>query len=453
MNLTLFNLLRGVGASQSEGGGPSSGLLLSFDSGTTSDPDYITTSFSDLYEGGFFLSNATAGTSQLEYGGRHRICKGSVQGRMFCTGEDSGTGGTYHYGEFAIPTLSPSTNPNDWNIGSNTQAFRNLDVDFTHPHADPTIPGLYYNAATDDLFIGLANFYTSSAGQYNMCRVAGASDLSTADFYGAFQLAGGTLAGGYASEIPAEYQAGLGGTHIFGGLCGGQIISRLNNGVAAYVVDIADLAAATATTDTPASNPAMRFPHGDATMMSTTVGAWNDGISKMGNDWVNGDLDYTTDPSRSATNYTDHSDVWNHLSQLAAAFFIPGTRTFMAIGYTGGILSNIRYGDVDDTGEYRSGFFPYDHDDIRNEYWLFDVDDLLAAIDDPVTNPPHRIRPYQQGEVTGLPIITWNREITGAYYDTATNQLVLSIQRGGSARFGINRPGFIVLNFTSVLPA
>lgn len=454
MNLNLFNIMRGVGAVASGGGG-ASGLLLSFDNSTSGNSDYITTSFADLYAGGFVLNPGTYGVSSLTYAGRTRIAKGSQQGRIFTTGADSGASGNYRYGEFTIPTLVTGTDTTLFNVGANTQPFRSISADFTVPHANPVITGFYYNSATDDLLIGATNYYGTTAGttDYNMMRVAGASDLSTASHYGMFQMAGQELSGGYGCAIPAEYQTDLGGTHIFGGLCGGQIVTRLNNGVAAFVADISDLTSATATTDTPATTPAMHFPYGNDSMMSATPGLWNDGIAKMGNAWVNGEADYTSDPSRSATNYTDHSDVWNHLSWVAAAFFIPGTRTLMAIGVTGGLVSNIRYGDYDDTATYRGSYFPYTSTDYANYYWLFDVDDPIAAIADPVTNPPERIRPYQYGVISGLPILAYNREIVGAYYDEVTKQIVYAIQRGGTTKNGVSSPAFGVLDLSGVLPA
>ena len=95
------------------------------------------------------------------------------------------------------------------------------------------------------------------------------------------------------------------------------------------------------------------------------------------------------------------SPLWNFLSKARFGFIAPGTSTFVVLGETGGTRSGIGYKITQDNGNLCGGYCAYDHDDDDNAFWLFDVNDILAADD------VHLPRPYAFGHMVGAVRRRW----------------------------------------------
>jgi hypothetical protein len=285
----------------------------------------------------------------------------------------------------------------------------------------PTTGGLFYDSSSGKLIIGTYVYYDAAATeQRNTVVFRDASNLAGSPVDGVFHVDGEAMDAGFILPIPASYRSAFGGTHFmgFGGFM--NIVSRASAGPSAYVMNLSDLTGLTGTTGHVAATPALVYPYGDGTMLSTDPSTWTGGISGQ---------------------YTSRS--WNHLTSAPAAFVVPGTRTLMYVGQNWTGAGTITYKGTNDVGYTYPGYGPSLHDAYEDYYWLYDLDDLKASIADPTGHPPWHIRPYEEGKFTpdqnpfgG----TYGTLITGACFDSSTGRLYVTVTYGASPRFPDGTP-------------
>ena len=118
-------------------------------------------------------------------------------------------------------------------------------------------------------------------------------------------------------------------------------------------------------------------------------------------------------------------------------FIVPGTRTYAVLGSTGGTSSGIGYKIRQDNDNLCGGYCAYGSDDYSNYYWLFDLDELLAA--ESLSDP----RPYDYGAWQVPFDDGGSHRIIGGAYDPEEGVLYLSL--GNAGQVGTyDRPPLIV---------
>lgn len=213
---------------------------------------------------------------------------------------------------------------------------------------------------------------------------------------------------GWISEIPQERKAALGGTHIMGMSSGNQrsIAFRFSLGPSLYVYD-ADAANSIVGSNPPTNgaaitaNAVMDFPLGE-----------NSGL--------------TPESLLSSAN-----QPWTHESEAYYGFIVPGTDTYMVVGYSAGHAGGLSYGVSPWNGN--QGFYPLQEDDIDNHYWLFRVSDILAA-----TNAGEEVTVYEHGRLTarfeGPKTYNAIRRCRGAVFDSVNNRLILALAQADTSQ-------------------
>ena len=118
------------------------------------------------------------------------------------------------------------------------------------------------------------------------------------------------------------------------------------------------------------------------------------------------------------------SPVWNFLSNGVYGFIAPGTRTFVVVGSSGGIDSGIGYKITQDDGRLCGGYCSYAASDNYSYYWLFDLDEILAA------GSPSEPRPYAYGR-WDVPFGSPGRVVIGGAFDSAGRVLYVALSNAG----------------------
>ena len=148
-------------------------------------------------------------------------------------------------------------------------------------------------------------------------------------------------------------------------------------------------------------------------------------------------VDQRADPDALVQEPGGASALWNSLSEARYAFIAPGTSTYVVVGSTGGVESGIGYKITQDNGNLCGGPCPYRHDDVTNAYWLFDVNEILAA------DSVHLPRPYAYGS-WAVPFDADGRHaIIGGAFDPESATLYLSLANAGQVGT-YDRPPLIV---------
>ena len=195
------------------------------------------------------------------------------------------------------------------------------------------------------------------------------------------------------SDIPTEWQAALGGTHLTGFSAGQQIaiVGRASVGPSAFSFNLADM---------------LSYPAATSTINTTLLFDY--------------DLDDWLGKEAGDVFTTSAGQLWSVQSTAAYGFIIPGTDTYMVIGNDAGFESGIGY-------KIRSnGFDPIDINDVRNTYHLFDVNDMVKVKNGEMAKED--VLPYSWGELT-VPFQDYNsfNALSGAVYDPATGTLYMAL--------------------------
>lgn len=201
---------------------------------------------------------------------------------------------------------------------------------------------------------------------------------------------------GWISPVPQEYQQALRGSHLFGMSQGNarSLNFRGSNGPSlfTYNFDTAD----SITSNSPPANG-----------------------SKLD---LNRFMDfgiYELSPDQNAP-----GSIWTNISEAYYGFIVPGTRTYAVFGYSGGHSSGVSYGDASWLGV--KSYYANDRSDYDSHYWLFDLDEILAA------SSPGAPKPYEHGAIdnqfntNGQPFSApYAGFIRGGSYDTENRILYL----------------------------
>ena len=359
------------------------------------------------YRGAFRLSSDTFGESDVNYA-VGTLAFNPANDSLFIAGHAQRNA----VAEFAIPsTVGTSETVTDLPlVESPLQEFVAFldDAPTGNPDGIDRIDGMY--VADGRLIVNAERWYDAGGTARDTTLVLDADNLD-GPVDGYFELDGGVHAGGYMSDVPAEWRDVLGGPLLTGWAANTSIVSRHSVGPSLFTFDSADLSGDATVDPAIDTNEHMNFPY-------------------AGRRWIT--------PDALEQNTTGASPLWNFLSKARFGFIAPGTSTFVVVGHTGGVESGIGYKITQDNGNLCGGYCAYDADDYSNTYWLFDVNDILAASD------THLPRPYAAG-YWSVPFDDGGQHpIIGGTFDPDTATLYLAL--GNAGQVGTyDRPPLIVV--------
>jgi len=255
------------------------------------------------------------------------------------------------------------------------------------------------------LIVNAETWYDAPAdNSYTSLVVPDSNDLG-GDINGFYRLEGAAQSGGYMAPIPSSYQELFGAPFLTGWSSVYSINSRYSIGPSLWTFDPAELLGSElAAGESVRATPFMNFGFDQAMLGERAV-------------------EY--EPQGTAGPFQPASPLWNVNSKGVYGFIVPGTRTFVVVGSSGGLKDGIGYKAVQDDGNVCGGPCPYAVGDSYNYYWLFDVDEILAARN--VSDP----RPYDFG-VWSLPYDDEGRyKIVGATFDPADGVLYVALGEAG----------------------
>ena len=341
------------------------------------------------YAGAFRLPAQEFGTSNLNYS-EGPIAYNPDSNTIYLVGHAH----QQAIGEFSIPTLAKSDQLSDLNMATNRQAFvQHLDeTGDGNPEKMDRIGGMIYHDG--QLIVNAYEYYDAPADNYlSTMLIADALDLENSPVDGYYSFQGGAgHTSGWISPIPAEWRSALNGTHITGQSSGIPIIGRSSVGPSAFAFNAADIIS----------------------------GLQNIPTTKL--------LDFSLQNPLHADleNKDGSNDIWTHLSRVTYGMIVPGTRTYLTVGYSGGHKSGVCYKCTQDNGNTCGGYCPPEADDLSQYYWLWDMNDLMAVKNG--LKESYEVKPYDYGEFH-TPFENNNQQIGGGTFDEKNQILYLSIQK------------------------
>lgn len=376
-------------------------------SGAPTDPtDLPLLTIDDMsYSGAFALPAATFGESNMNY------AEGPIEyadGTIFVVGHSHQNA----IAQFEVPALVESTSIADLATASAPiQPFVTvLDrASGGNPQGLNRISGMEVHGG--QLIVNAYEYYDAPAdNDQTTLVVSNADDLDGADVTGFANLAGAARSAGWITELPSEWQPTLGGSHVVGHSSGIPIIGRASVGPSAHIVDGDDLLGAVPG-GTIETSRALEFSLAEP---------------------LQSDL----------SNTTGTNDLWTHLSRARFGFVVPGTRTYLTLGSSGGHDSGVGYKITQDDGNLCGGYCSYEAADNSNYYWLWDLDDLLDV--QAGTLAPSEVRPYDAGPLD-IPFQTDGfNPIGGGTFDAATGTLYLTVLRANNEVGRYSNPPIVV---------
>lgn len=238
-----------------------------------------------------------------------------------------------------------------------------------------------------------------------------AAKIDNSSIAGFYSMRGQARAAGWLSQVPTEWQAGLGCTHISGHSSGGPIIGRHSVGPSAFCINL-DNALPISSKRSLKTNELLGF----ALERPLQDDLFNESLQ---------------------------NNLWTHLSQARFGFIVPGTSTYATFGSSGGHNSGVGYKLQRQDGSECGGYCSVDPEDNYNYYWLWDMRDLLAVKQG--RRSASSVGPYESG-IFDVPFQTdpiVNR-IGGASYDEQSGLLYISLLKANNT-LGLNsNPPIIV---------
>jgi hypothetical protein len=236
-------------------------------------------------------------------------------------------------------------------------------------------------------------------------------DLAGAEVDGFYALEGAARAAGWMSPVPVEWQAALGGPMIAGASSGIPIISRTSVGPSAYVFDPGALAAEATSGDRVSAHPLLGYDLGTP---------------------LHDDL----------SNVSGTNDLWTHLSRAVFGFIVPGSRTYLTLGHSGGHgPMGVCYKCVPAGTEAAcGGYCSRNPADYSLYYWAYDVAEMEAVARG--EQVPQALRPYASGPFVA-PFAT--SELGGGAFDDEAGLLYLTMQRADRAQGTYANPPVVVV--------
>jgi hypothetical protein len=279
-----------------------------------------------------------------------------------------------------------------------------------NPEGLNRITGMLY--IDGQLIINVENWYDAGGTNRDTTLIIRtANNLLTSAVNGYFELDGAAQAAGYMAPIPEQLREDFGGAYLTGWSSVYSIISRYSVGPSLFIFDPADM---------------LDMPHGSQGPVAT-IDYMN--FAYSGGHYLAPDALQTQEGTASA--------LWNFLSNAVYGFIIPGTRTFAVFGSSGGVHSGIGYKITQDNGNLCGGYCAYNADDYYNYYWLFDVQEIIDAVE------PYDIQPYAYGAWSVPFDDNGAHHIIGGTFDDGNGILYLSLSGAGQVG-AYDRPPLIV---------
>lgn len=386
---------------------------------TAAQVDNPRATFNDIlgdYKGGFRFTRSEGGyLTTADQQGRIAVVPGG--GSFFSDSHAY----TQNIAQWSIPALKTEDNPVDLNLAVNIQPFESVfdkgaradnPSDFCSDElltcAEYRRDWVYGMAVIgDELMVNAVKFYDAVGITDQTIIFGDKDDLATGGVRGWYSMAPRRRVANYISQIPVEWQTLLGGDVLMGNGLGMSINGTLSIGPSLYTINYADLSvsapAAISTTEHLLYPKIGADPHlavGLDLFPSPETGNW--------------DVYNTRGVS---TSMTDTNPIWTDLSKAQYGFIVPGSRTFAVIG-----SSSMHHSG----GHYILGLGPrpLDDDDYAPYYWLFDINEILAATDSYTVMPyeygPWQA-PYDKDGDNALP--------TGASFDSTTGKLYVLLRK------------------------
>jgi hypothetical protein len=330
--------------------------------------------------------------------------------------------------EFAIPELIKSSKYEDYLVAD--EAIQQ----FTYIHGTERVDtGIekYFKVTglelvDDKLLVNYVNWYDGNGTETDTTLYYDdASDLANSSMYGPFQLDGKAHGAGWLSKIPDEWTDVFNATYIAGGQSGTSIISRLSVGPSAFMINPHETIFGRDGGAIPTER-LMDFPLSDMLYDKNVYG----------NDY--------SQPQPILFNENGLNDLWTTLSGAGYGFIIPGTRTYVTIGKSGGIESGVGYKIRQEDGYLCPGPCSYDSADNYPFYWLWDVEDLLKVKFGLLQ--AHDVRPYRHGKFP-MPEGMSLRSFNGGSFDPDTGTLYLASPRADTLKQFHETPVFLAFKF------
>ncbi len=370
-------------------------------------------SIDDLtYAGAFRLPADLFGASSLNFS-EGPIAYNSSRHSLFVVGHSHDQA----LAEFAIPALVKSEQITDLLMASSPlQGFTDVlnQASGGNPQLIDRIGGMACFATPNgtEMIVNGYEYYDAPADNtHSTLLVRDADNLSTSAVDGFYSFSGGAgHTSGWLSPIPEAWQSALGGTYITGQSSGIPIIGRASVGPSAFAFDPLEVI-----NTTPAS----------ATISSSKL------------------LDFSLDlPLHDdLSNDSKTNDLWTHLSRAVYGFIVPGTRTYLTLGFSGGHNSGVCYKCTQNNGNVCGGYCTPDAADHYQFYWLWDVNDLQAVKEGRME--AHSVRPYASGPFS-TPFESDAHALGGGTFDPESGTLYLSVQRADTQQGEYSNPPVIV---------
>lgn len=345
-----------------------------------------------VYEGAFRLPADEFGISSLNYS-EGPIALNPVNQSLFIVGH------SHHQAiaEFRIPALVKSDQLGDLNRADPPlQPFYALLDRTTNDQALDRIGGMLLLDTSDGMRLMVNAYeYYDAAGDNTQTSlmVNDAAQLGASVVDGFYTFEGGAgHTSGWMSPIPATWQPLLGGTHLTGQSSGIPIISRTSVGPSAFAFDPSKVTT--------------------ASQMIETTRLLDFSLNQPLHD----DLE----------NASRSNKIWTHLSRAVYGVIVPGSRTYVTVGYSGGHESGVCYKCTQNNGNLCGGYCAPDAADYGAYYWLWDVNDLVEVKEGRLSGDA--VRPYAFGELE-MPFRAGEPQIGGGAFDPQSGLLYLTLQK------------------------
>lgn len=357
------------------------------------------------YVGGFKLPSGTLGDSDATYA-EGPIALGANGSSMYVVGH------TRHQAiaEFRIPALVETMDLSAMNTATSVQNFSNLlDRPASGNSQDmDRIGGMAY--INGQLMVNAYRYYDASqSASHTTFVVRNASNLASSAVGGYYSFDVEAHGAGWISRVPDDWRDVLGGSYITGASSGLPIIGRWSVGPSGFVFDPTSMLGGAA----------------PGTIRTTTILDFN--------------LDHplgvgAQDVSNYLFNRDKANDLWSHMSRATYGFIVPGTRTYMTVGFNEGMETGIGYKITQTDGNLCGGYCPYNPSDAANYYWLWDMNDLIRVKNGQMRS--YEVMPYAYGSLDqAVPHVrSGYYPATGATFDESKGLLYLSLHRGGDSR-------------------
>lgn len=344
------------------------------------------------YQGAFKLKRGTYGASRVGYA-NGKIAIDEHKNTLYFAGH------AHHksIAEFSIPATSMSTNLADIpETHPPIQAFTTFLNEVTNPTSEKldTITGI--EVFGDQLIVNVAEYYDAAAdNQKTTIYFSNKDNLSNSIKNGVMEMQGAVHSAGWLSKIPVELQTVLGGDMIAGHASNLPIHGRLSMGPSAFITSKNELTKAS-TVSSILTTPLLNYS------LATPV----------------------------VPDFYQTNDLWTQESKAVYGFIVPNTQSYLLLGSTGGIESEIGYKITQDNGHRCGGGCAYQALDYYPYYWVYNVNDLIKVKLGKLL--PHDLKPTQYGEFSIPLSLDESREkylIRGADFNFRNNTLYVSIDR------------------------